>query len=161
MTRRAYPRLRSSILLLQKPIIHVAYNFFRHRHLRTHVLRSTCLLDQIRGCRGFGKQRYRAILADKPRQASSSQSLLGRDSGYSTLGSRWGSGKDAATITFKSVTMPFVKVVTKSPEYAQSSPLADRWQYHHVWEFDGDRKNRVLWIAEIENQGIMRVHYVF
>jgi hypothetical protein len=66
-TRRAYPRPRWSILLLQKLITHVAYIFFRHRHLRTDVLRSTCLLHQIRGCRGFGKRRYRAILADKPR----------------------------------------------------------------------------------------------
>jgi hypothetical protein len=55
--------------------------------------------------------------------------------------------------------MPFMKAVTKSPGYAQSSP--DRWQYHHVWEFNGDRRNRLLWIAEIENQDIMKARYLF
>jgi hypothetical protein len=67
MTRRAYPRLPWSIPLLKKLRTHAAYDFFRHRHLQTPVLRSICLSHQIRGCRGSGKRRYRAILADNSR----------------------------------------------------------------------------------------------
>jgi hypothetical protein len=67
MRRRAYRQPRWSILSLQKLKTHVAYDFSRRHHLRIHVLRSICLLYQIRGCRGFGKRRYRAILADNHR----------------------------------------------------------------------------------------------
>jgi hypothetical protein len=90
--------------------------------------------------------------------------LFGNNAGCLVDTRRYGNGKEAATVTFRGTTMPFTKVVTKSEDFPQD--MRNGWSLNelflwprrnvYVWEFDGDRKNRILWTSEIANPDVMR-----